>query len=46
MNVVRALLGHASLTSTQIYVRAAGHHVREAAHMLPVRQQLRKVGGG
>ena len=43
---MQALLGHAWLSSTQIYVRAAGHHVREAAHILPVRQQLRKVGGG
>jgi integrase len=46
VTVVQALLGHASLSSTQIYVRAAGHHVREATHILPVRQQLRKVGGG
>jgi site-specific recombinase XerD len=43
INVVQALLGHASLSSTQIYIRAAGHHVREAAHMLPVRQQLRQL---
>ena len=41
LNVVQALLGHASLRSTEIYIRAAGHHVREAAHMLPVRGQLR-----
>jgi hypothetical protein len=27
-----------------IYMRAAGHHVREEAHLLPVRQQLGKVG--
>jgi site-specific recombinase XerD len=46
VNVVQALLGHASLSSTQIYIRAAGHHVREAAHGLPVRQQLRKIGHG
>jgi len=46
VNVVQALLGHASLSSTQIYIRAAGHHVREAAHVLPVRQQLRKIGHG
>jgi integrase/recombinase XerC len=43
VNVMQALLGHASLSSTQIYIRAAGHHVREAAHTLPVRQQLRKL---
>ena len=41
VNVVQALLGHASLSSTQIYIRAAGHHVREAAHALPVRRMLR-----
>jgi hypothetical protein len=35
VNVVQALLGHASLSSTQIYIRAAGHQVREAAHALP-----------
>ena len=46
VNVVQALLGHASLSSTQIYIRAAGHHVRDAAHALPVRQQLRKIGHG
>ena len=28
-------------SSTQIYIRAVGHHVREAAHALPVRGQLR-----
>ena len=43
VNVVQALLGHASLSSTQIDIRAAGHHVREAAHPLPVRQQLRAI---
>src|ERR1019366_226732 len=43
LNVVQALLGHASLRSTEIYIRAAGHHVREAAHMLPVRGQLRSI---
>ena len=43
VNVVQALLGHASLSSTQIYIRAAGHHVREAAHSLPIRGQLRKM---
>ena len=43
LNVVQALLGHASLRSTEIYIRAAGHHVREAAHMLPVRGQLRDL---
>lgn len=46
VSVVQALLGHASLSSTQIYIRAAGHHVREAAHALPIRQQLRKMGHG
>jgi site-specific recombinase XerD len=45
VNVVQALLGHASLNSTQIYIRAAGHHVRDAAHGLPIRQQLRRIGG-
>jgi integrase/recombinase XerC len=43
LNVVQALLGHASLRSTEIYIRAAGHHVREAAHALPVRGQLRSI---
>jgi integrase/recombinase XerD len=42
-NVVHALLGHASLSSTQIYIRSAGHHVREAAHQLPVRGVLRGI---
>jgi site-specific recombinase XerD len=46
VNVVQALLGNASLSSTQIYIRAAGHHVREAAHSLPVRDQLLKMGRG
>jgi magnesium-transporting ATPase (P-type) len=35
--------GHASLSSTQIYIRAAGHHVRDAAHALPVRGVLRGI---
>ena len=43
LNVVQALLGHASLRSTEIYIRAGGHHVREAAHGLPVRGQLRGI---
>jgi site-specific recombinase XerD len=43
VNVVQALLGHASLSSTQIYICAAGHHVREAAHALPVRGVLRGI---
>jgi integrase/recombinase XerD len=43
VNVVQALLGHASLSSAQVYVRAAGHHVREAAHALPVRRMLGAV---
>jgi integrase/recombinase XerD len=43
VNVVQALLGHASLSSTQIYIRAAGHHLREAAHALPVRGVLRGI---
>jgi site-specific recombinase XerD len=43
LNVVQALLGHASLRSTEIYIRAAGHHVREAAHLLPVCGQLRDL---
>ncbi len=46
VNVVQALLGHASLSSTQIYIRAAGHHVREAAHALPIRGQLRGLSSG
>jgi site-specific recombinase XerD len=45
VTVVQALLGHASVSSTQIYMCAAGHQVREAAHILPVRRQLRKVSG-
>ena len=40
---MQALLGHASLSSTQIYIRAAGHHVREAAHAMPVRGVLRGI---
>jgi hypothetical protein len=43
VSVAQELLGHASLSSTQIYIRAAGHHVREAAHALPIRHQLRKM---
>jgi integrase/recombinase XerC len=43
LNVVQALLGHESLRSTEIYIRAAGHHVRQAAHALPVRRQLRDL---
>jgi site-specific recombinase XerD len=43
VNVVQALLGHASLSSTQIYIRAAGHYVRDAAHTLPVREVLRGI---
>jgi site-specific recombinase XerD len=42
LNVVQALLGHSSLRSTEIYIRAAGHHVREAAHTLPISGQLRR----
>jgi len=42
LNVVQALLGHSSLRSTEIYIRAAGHHVREAAHTLPISRQLRE----
>jgi site-specific recombinase XerD len=41
LNVVQALLGHSSLRSTEIYIRAAGHHVREAAYTLPISVQLR-----
>jgi site-specific recombinase XerD len=37
VNVVQALLGHGSPSSAQIYIRAAGQHVRDAAHALPVR---------
>jgi site-specific recombinase XerD len=36
--VVQDLLGHCSLSSTQIYTKAAGRHVRAAANGLPVRQ--------
>jgi site-specific recombinase XerD len=36
--VVQDLLGHASLSSTQIYTKAAGRHVRATANGLPVRQ--------
>jgi hypothetical protein len=40
VNAAQALLGHKSLRSAQIYIRAAGHHVHQAAHVLPVRQQF------
>src|SRR5690242_9282620 len=43
VNEVQALLGPASLSSTQIYIRAAGHQVGEAAHALPVRGVLREI---
>jgi integrase len=43
VNVVQALRGHASLSSTQIYIRAAGHHVRDAAQVLPIRGILRGI---
>lgn len=46
VNVLQALLGYASLSSTQIYVRAAGHLVRDAAHLLPVRGVLRGIREG
>jgi site-specific recombinase XerD len=42
LNVVQALLGHSSLRSTEIYIRAAGHHVRDAAHTLPISGQLKR----
>lgn len=35
VNGAQALLGHASLSSTQIYIRVASHHVREAADACP-----------
>jgi site-specific recombinase XerD len=38
--VVQDLLGHASLSSTQIYTKAAGRHVRAAANALPLRQLI------
>jgi len=38
--VVQDLLGHASLSSTQVYTKAAGRHVRAAANALPVRHLL------
>ena len=40
LNVVQALLGHAALSSTQIYIRAADDHMRGDAHRLPVRGVL------
>jgi len=43
--VVQDLLGHASLSSTQVYTKAAGRHVRAAANALPVRQLLHPVSG-
>ena len=38
--VVQDLLGHASLSSTQVYTKAAGRHVRAAANALPVRHLM------
>ncbi len=34
--VVQDLLGHASLSSTQVYTKAAGRHVRAASNALPL----------
>jgi integrase len=39
--VLSTYLGHVEPSSTQIYIRAAGHHIREAVHALPVRGMLR-----
>lgn len=41
--VVQDLLGHASLSSTQIYTKAAGRHVRAAANALPLHQLVRDL---
>lgn len=41
--VVQDLLGHASLSSTQIYTKAAGRHVRAAAGALPLHQVVRDI---
>jgi len=41
--VVQDLLGHASLSSTQVYTKAAGRHVRAAANALPLRQLVRDL---
>jgi len=42
--VVQDLLGHASLSSTQVYTKAAGRHVRAAAaNALPRRQLVRDL---
>jgi len=38
--VVQDLLGHASLSSTQVYTKAAARHVRAAANALPVRHLM------
>jgi integrase/recombinase XerD len=43
--VVQDLLGHASLSSIQIYTKAAGRHVRAAAHQLPVRHLIAGLSG-
>ncbi len=41
--VVQDLLGHASLSSTQVYTKAAVRHVRAAANALPLRQLVRDL---
>lgn len=41
--VVQDLLGHASLSSTQIYTKAAGRHIRAAAGALPLHQVVRDL---
>jgi len=41
--VVQDLLGRASLSSTQVYTKAAGRHVRAAANALPLRQLVRDL---
>jgi site-specific recombinase XerD len=46
VDVVQAPLRHASLSLAQIYVRAAGDHVRDAAHVLPVRGVLQGIRQG
>jgi site-specific recombinase XerD len=41
--IVQDLLGHASLSSTQVYTKAAGRHVRAAANALPVRHLMQQL---
>jgi len=41
--VVQDLLGHAPLSSNQVYTKTAGRHVRAAANALPLRQLVRDL---